>query len=197
MSTKEAKQETPQSADTADSSNAQASAATSEAEMMQEEASLYAAEEAIAEQLKQAEQKAAEHWELLLRTKAEMENLRRRTQKDLENAHKFALEKFVMELLPVKDSMELGLSVETADTVALRAGMQLTLSLLKNAFDKFRIAEVNPINEKFNPDLHQAMAMQASAEVEPNTVLAVMQKGYTLNDRIVRPAMVMVSKSAE
>jgi molecular chaperone GrpE len=168
-----------------------------EAELMQEEQALYEAEDAITTQLKQAEQKAEEHWELLLRTKAEMENLRRRTQKDLENAHKFALEKFVQELLPIMDSMELGLTIENADSTALRDGMQLTLNMLQSAFDKFHIAEVNPVAEKFNPELHQAMSLQPSNEVEPNTVLAVMQKGYTLNDRLVRPAMVMVSKSNE
>ena len=168
-----------------------------EAELMDEEQSLYKAEDAITEQLKVAEEKAAENWELLLRTKAEMDNLRRRTQKDLESAHKFALEKFVQELLPIMDSMELGLASENVDAESLREGMQLTLNMLQNAFNKFNIAAIDPMNQKFDPELHQAMAMQPSNELEPNTVMSVMQKGYTLNDRLVRPAMVMVSKAGE
>lgn len=169
----------------------------SEAELINEEQALFEAEDTITEQLKTAEKKAEENWELLLRTKAEMDNLRRRTQKDLENAHKFAVEKFVQELLPIMDSMELGLATENAEAEALREGMKLTLNMLQNAFGKFRIVEINPIQEKFDPELHQAMSMQPSEDVEPNTVLAVMQKGYTLNDRLVRPAMVMVSKASE
>jgi len=168
-----------------------------EADLENEEQLLYKAEDAITEQLRVAEEKAAENWELLLRTKAEMDNLRRRTQKDLENAHKFALEKFVQELLPIMDSMELGLASENADVDGLREGMQLTLNMLQNAFNKFKIAPIDPVNQKFDPELHQAMAMQPSNELEPNTVMSVMQKGYTLNDRLVRPAMVMVSKAGE
>ncbi len=166
-------------------------------ELLDEEQALYEAEDAITEQLKLAEKKAEENWGLLLRTKAEMENLRRRTQKDLESAHKFAVEKFVLELLPIKDSMELGLANENVDAQALREGMQLTLNMLQNAFGKFKIAEINPLEQKFDPELHQAMSVQPNDEVEPNTVIAVMQKGYTLNDRLVRPAMVMVSKASE
>lgn len=167
----------------------------SEAELMAEEEALFEVEDQITDQLKQAEKKAEEHWEQLLRTRADMENLRRRTQKDLESAHKFALEKFVHELLPIMDSMELGLATENADAEALREGMQLTLSMLQNAFTKFKIAAIDPVEQKFDPELHQAMAMQPSDELEPNTVIAVMQKGYTLNDRLVRPAMVMVAKA--
>ncbi len=166
-----------------------------------EEEALLQAEDDLAEQIKQAEQKAEENWELLLRTRAEMENLRRRTEKDLENAHKFALEKFVNELLPILDSMEMGLDVETADSPedtikGLKEGIEMTVNMMKKAFDKFNIQVIDPLNEKFDPELHQAMSMQPSDEVEPNTVIAVMQKGYTLNDRLVRPAMVMVSKAA-
>jgi len=168
-----------------------------EAELINEEQALFEAEDAIAEQLKTAEKKAEENWELLLRTKAEMENLRRRTQKDLESAHKFALEKFVLELLPIMDSMELGLASENVDADALREGMRLTLNMLQNAFTKFKIDAVDPLEQKFDPELHQAMSMQPSDQLEPNTVMAVMQKGYTLNDRLVRPAMVMVSKAKE
>jgi len=168
-----------------------------EAEMLNEEMALDKAEAELVEQLKKAEEKAEESWEMLLRTKAEMENLRKRTQKDLENAHKYGIEKFVSELLPVVDSMELGLAVEEASVESLREGMALTLNMVSQALEKFNIAVIDPIEQKFDPEFHQAMSMQPSNEVEPNTVIAVMQKGYTLNDRLVRPAMVMVSKQAE
>jgi len=154
--------------------------------------------EQLQAKLEQAEQKAMENWDQLLRTRAEMDNLRRRTQKDLENAHKFALEKFVAELLAVKDSLEMGLEAtqqESASVESLREGTELTLNMLKQVFEKFNVAELNPQGEKFNPDHHQAMSAQESSEVEPNTVMAVMQKGYLLNDRLVRPAMVMVSRA--
>jgi molecular chaperone GrpE len=165
--------------------------------MQNEEQALDQAEDELIEKIRLAEKKAEENWEQLLRARAEMENLRRRTQKDLENAHKYSMEKFVSELLPVKDSMELGLAAEGASAESLREGMELTMNLLSKAFEKLGVTEVNPLNEPFNPELHQAMTMQPSAEVEPNTVTAVMQKGYLLNERLVRPAMVIVSKSPE
>jgi molecular chaperone GrpE len=165
--------------------------------MQNEEQALDQAEDELIEQIRNAEKKAEENWEQLLRARAEMENLRRRTQKDLENAHKYGMEKFVAELLPVKDSMELGLAAEGASAESLREGMELTMNMLNKAFDKLGVVEVNPEHEPFNPDLHQAMTMQPSAEVEPNTVIAVMQKGYLLNERLVRPAMVMVSKAPD
>ena len=154
----------------------------------------------LMEKLDVAEKKAAENWDHLLRTKAEMDNIRRRTQKDLENAHKYALEKFISELLAVRDSLELGVDAskqENATVESLREGSEMTLSMLAGVFDKFNVVELNPQGEKFNPEHHQAMSMQPNAELEPNTVMAVMQKGYLLNDRLVRPAMVMVSKAAE
>lgn len=156
--------------------------------------------EELIERLDQAEKKATENWDQLLRTKAEMDNIRRRTQKDLENAHKFALEKFITELLSVRDSLEMGVDAsqqENATVESLREGSEMTLSMLAGVFEKFNVVQLNPEGEKFNPDHHQAMSMQPSAEHEPNTVIAVMQKGYLLNDRLVRPAMVMVSKAAE
>jgi molecular chaperone GrpE len=168
-----------------------------EAEMLAEEEALVEAEDQLVEQLNLAQQKADENWELLLRTKAEMENLRRRTQKDLESAHKYGNEKLVSEMLPVMDSLELGLAVEDASAESLREGMSLTVNMFSQLFEKFNIEVVNPVNEKFDPELHQAMSMQPTDEVEPNTVISVMQKGYLLNGRLVRPAMVMVSKAAE
>lgn len=149
--------------------------------------------------LEDARAKADEHWEMVIRARAESENLKKRHSRELENAHKFAIEKFVNELLPVRDSMELGLSAaqdEAADVTKLVEGTELTLKLLTDVMVKFGIEEINPEGEPFNPEYHQAMAMQPSADVEPNTVLTVVQKGYTLNERLVRPAMVMVSQAA-
>ncbi len=146
-----------------------------------------------------ANKKAEDNWEQMLRTKAEMENLRRRSRLDVENAHKFAVEKFVTDLIPVIDSLELGLSAVGKDDheqlEKLHEGTEMTLKMFQDVFNKFEIEVVNPLNETFNPEFHQAMVMQESADVEPNTVLMVMQKGYTLNERLVRPAMVSVSKA--
>ena len=152
--------------------------------------------------LAEAEAKAEEHWDQLLRTRAEMDNLHRRVERDLENAHKFALEKFARELLPVKDSLELGLSAvaESEDSehmAKLKEGTQLTLKMLSSAMEKFGISEVNPVDEPFNPEFHQAMSMLETPDRQPNTVVNVMQKGYVLNERLIRPAMVVVSKAAE
>ncbi len=147
-------------------------------------------------ELEKARGEAAESRDQVLRTLAEMDNLRKRTARDLENAHKYALEKFAMELLPVRDSLELGLdaaSDDAADVAKLREGSELTLKMLTAALEKHGIAEVAPQGEKFNPDLHQAMATQPSAEVAPDHVVTVYQKGYTLNERLLRPALVIVS----
>ena len=146
-------------------------------------------------QLEQAQAKATENWDHYLRAKAEMDNLRRRNAKDVENAHKYGIDKFVNELLPVMDSMGMGLAVEDASAESLREGMELTMNMLQKMMEKLNIEEIDPLNEKFDPEKHQAMTMQPNADVEPNTVIAVMQKGYSLNDRLIRPAMVMVSKA--
>lgn len=148
-------------------------------------------------QLEEAQAKASENWDQFIRAKAEMDNLRRRNVKDLENAHKFGIEKFVTELLPVLDSMAMGLAVEDASAESLREGMELTMNMLGKMMEKLGIEEIDPLNEKFDAAKHQAMTMQPSADVEPNTVIAVMQKGYSLNERLIRPAMVMVSKAVE
>ena len=148
-------------------------------------------------QLEIAQQKASENWDMFIRAKAEMDNIRRRNTIDLENAHKYGIEKFVTELLPVLDSMGMGLAAEDASAESLREGMELTMNMLKKMMDNLGIEEVDPMNEKFDPEKHQAMTMQPSADVEPNTVIAVMQKGYLLNERLIRPAMVMVSKAVE
>ncbi|MBK5969764.1 MULTISPECIES: nucleotide exchange factor GrpE [Thiorhodovibrio] len=136
----------------------------------------------------------------LLRARAEVENISRRKAKELENAHKFALENFVRELLQVRDSLELGQAAASepdADLVKLREGMDLTLKLLGDVMGKFGVEQVNPMHQPFNPEFHQAMSMQPRADVDPNTVVAVIQRGYTLNGRLVRPALVMVSQAIE
>ncbi len=148
-------------------------------------------------QLEDAQAKASENWDQFLRAKAEMDNLRRRNIIDVENAHKYGTEKLVTELLPVLDSMGMGLSTEDASAESLREGMELTMTMLASMMEKVGIEEIDPLNEKFDPEKHQAMTMQPNADVEPNTVIAVMQKGYALNDRLIRPAMVMVSKAVE
>jgi molecular chaperone GrpE len=148
--------------------------------------------------LQDAQAKADQHWNQLLLARAELDNNRRRNERDVENAHKFALEKFVRELLPVKDSLELGLAAalgEGTELEKLREGMALTLKMLGAAMEKFGVSEVDPAGEKFNPERHQAMAMQESPTAEANTVLTVYQKGYLLNDRLIRPAMVVVSSA--
>ncbi|VAW72988.1 Heat shock protein GrpE [hydrothermal vent metagenome] len=147
--------------------------------------------------LTDARAKADEHWDQCLRLQAEMDNLRKRGERDLVNAHKFALDKIAAELIPVKDSLEMGLAAagENHDVQKLIEGSELTLKMFESVLDKFNINEINPINEKFNPEYHEAMSMQERDDVEPNTVVVVMQKGYMLNDRLVRPAMVMVSKA--
>ncbi len=148
--------------------------------------------------LEDARAKADDHWQALLRAKAEMENLRKRTRRDVEHAHKFGLEKFVAEVLPVLDSMELGLSAaseEGVDTDKVREGMELTLKMLHTAVDKFGVSQVDPAGEQFDPERHQAMTMQETDTVEPGTVVSVIQKGYVLNERLVRPALVIVAKA--
>jgi molecular chaperone GrpE len=149
--------------------------------------------------LTDARTKADEHWEQCLRLQAELENLRKRSARDLAQAHKFALEKFAAELLPVRDSLEMGVAAaaeESASVEHLREGSELTLKMLTSALEKFNINEINPLNEKFNPEYHEAMSMQERADVAPNTVVTVVQKGYLLNDRLIRPAMVIVSRAA-
>ena len=154
--------------------------------------------EKLETQLEDAQQQAGDYQDKMLRMQAEMENLRKRTEKQVEDAHKFSIEKFANELLQVKDSLELGLTAsegEEIDVAKLQEGTELTLKMLSSAFEKFSIEEVNPIGEIFDPNLHEAMTMQESVEQPPNTVLAVMQKGYTLHGRLIRPAMVIVAKA--
>jgi molecular chaperone GrpE len=148
--------------------------------------------------LEDARTKADENWDQLMRSQAEMDNLRKRNQRDLEHAHKFALEKFSQELLQVWDSLELGHQAaldKNVDVAKLREGTELTLKLLVSVMEKNGIQQINPEGEPFNPEYHQAMSIQERSDVAPHTVVAVVQKGYLLNGRLIRPAMVIVSKA--
>jgi len=129
----------------------------------------------------------------VLYTKAEGENIRRRAMDDIDKARKFALEKFSGELLAVKDSLDAALLIEATDVQSYKDGVELTAKQLSSVFDKFNIAEINPAGEKFDPNKHQAISMLENSG-EPNTVINVLQKGYTLNERVLRPALVMVAK---
>jgi molecular chaperone GrpE len=151
----------------------------------------------LQQQLEDAKLKAEENWNNFLRARAEIDNTRRRAERDLEQAHKYALEKFATELLPVKDSLELGVTAARepgADVNKLREGAELTLKLLTQAFERFKLVEVDPRGERFDPARHEAVATQESADQEPNTVMHVVQKGYLINDRLLRPAMVVVAR---
>lgn len=145
------------------------------------------------EQFRILEQKAAEHHDAWLRAKAEGENIRRRAQEDIAKAHKFAVEKFAGELLAVKDSLEAALAVPEQTVDSLKSGVELTLKQLISAFERNALIEVNPLGEKFDPHRHQAIGM-VDSEQEANTVVTVLQKGYLLAERTLRPALVMVAK---
>jgi molecular chaperone GrpE len=149
--------------------------------------------------LEDARSKADEHWDQLVRARAEIDNLNKRHKRDLEKAYKFSLERFVNALIPVRDSMELGLEAargEGADLDKFHEGAELTLKLLSDVMTKFEVEQVDPTGEPFNPELHQAMSVETREDLPPNTVATVVQKGYTLNGRLVRPAMVIVSQAA-
>jgi molecular chaperone GrpE len=150
-------------------------------------------------ELEQALAKAEENWKLYLSARAELENIRKRGERELQNARKFALKEFIDALLPVKDSLEMGVAAanEIVDVNKLREGSELTLKMLSKAFEQYGVQEVNPLGVKFNPELHEAMAMQPSEHAEPNTVLQVIQKGYVLNERLIRPAMVIVAQAVQ
>ena len=148
------------------------------------------------ELLKQAELAAQEHPDAWLRAKADGENIRKRALTDVENARKFAVEGFAGELLAVKDSLEAALKTENAAAENLRNGVELTLRQLASVFQKFNVVEIDPAGEKFDPHKHQAISMVPS-DAAPNTVVTVLQKGYALHERILRPALVMVAKPNE
>ncbi len=157
---------------------------------------IYELEKALAD----AEAKIKEQQEGVLRARADMENARRRAETEVEKARKFALERFAGELLPVVDNLERAIDVADSDNDVVKPlleGVEMTLKSFVGTLEKFELKQVNPQGETFDPELHQAMSMQESAEFAPNTVMAVMQKGYVLNGRLLRPAMVMVSRAPE
>jgi len=157
------------------------------------------AQPAQAELLARAQAEAIEFRDLFLRAKADVENIRRRGQEDVLKAHKFAIESFAESLLPVRDSLEMALANASASPESLREGVDATLRLLASAFERNKLVEINPVGEKFDPNRHQAIAMVPASSVEPpaqpNHVVSVLQKGYLINDRVLRPAMVSVAQA--
>jgi len=148
------------------------------------------------EQLQAAERKAQEHYDAWMYAKAEGENIRRRAAEDVSKAQKFAVERFSNEMLAVMDSLQAALAVENSSIENFKSGMELTQKQLTNVFEKFNITEINPVGEKLDPHKHQAISMIES-EQPANTVVSVMQKGYALNERVLRPALVLVAKSKD
>jgi len=148
----------------------------------------------IEEMLQEAERKAQEHHDAWMYAKAEGENIRRRAMDDIDKARKFAVERFSGEILAVKDSLEAALNVGNATLESYKNGVELTLKQLGAVFEKFNISEINPVGEKFDAHKHQAISTLES-DAEPNTVISVLQKGYTLNERVLRPALVTVAKA--
>lgn len=175
-------QETPQTA--GEAANAAADNGAADPEVMP----------SMEELLKKAELAAQEHHDAWLRAKADAENIRKRGQSDIASAHKYAIDNFAGELLPVRDSLEAALATANATLENMRSGVELTLKQLSSVFEKFKVVEINPAGQKFDPHMHQAINAVES-DAEPNTVLQVFQKGYRLNERIMRPAMVSVAKA--
>jgi molecular chaperone GrpE len=159
-----------------------------------QENSLNQDEPSSADRIAELEAQLAEQQAAVLYVKAEGENIRRRAADDIDKARKFALEKFSGELLAVRDSLEAALNIETGTLESYKNGVEITIKQLSNVFEKFHIVELNPVGEKFDPNKHQAIS-SVEADQEPNTVVSVLQKGYTLNDRVLRPALVMVAKA--
>ncbi|CAG9297530.1 nucleotide exchange factor GrpE [Celerinatantimonas diazotrophica] len=211
MSSEQPKNQTDQNVETAESveqaTEAQEHAAVEPEVITKDEAAeldnaeLASAHARISElesQLEAANQKVQDQKDSVVRAHAEVENIRRRSAQDVEKAHKFALEKFVNELLPVIDNLERALGAADQENETLKPmieGVELTLKSFLNVVEKFGVQEINPQGQTFDPAKHQAMGMQESEEVAPNTVLLVMQKGYELNGRLIRPAMVMIAKA--
>jgi molecular chaperone GrpE len=153
--------------------------------------------ESMEQQLLKAQDTIKDYWDQMMRLRAEIDNNRKRAERDVENAHKYALKSFVENLLPVIDSMEMGQTAATADNATLesiREGAELTIGMLVQVLEKNGLEQVDPLGEKFDPERHQAISMIDVESAESNTVVEVMQKGFLLNDRLVRPAMVVVAK---
>ena len=150
-------------------------------------------------ELVDAQEKVDENWELYLRTAAELENVRKRSQRELENARRYGIERFALELLAVGDSLEMGLEAasEEPSVEILMAGKKATLKQLRQLLERFSISELDPLGEAFDPELHEAMTTQPSDEYQPGQVMAVIQKGYRIHDRLLRPARVIIATEAE
>lgn len=157
--------------------------------------------EELMQKLDEAEQKNNQYWERILRMQADAENAQRRMERDMANAHKYALDKFIGELLPIVDSLELCVNREPAEMQmaagSIIEGVNLTLKMFYAAMEKFGVKSINPVNELFDPECQQAISMQEDGEAKPGTVLSVLQKGYSLNNRLIRPALVVVAKAKE
>lgn len=151
--------------------------------------------------IEELQAQADENWDRYLRAAAELDNVRKRAARDVERARKYALESFAKEMLVVRDSFEMGIeaaeSAESAETESLAEGNRATLKLLTSVLERFGVSEVDPLGEPFDPELHEAISMQASPDAEPGTVLVVVQKGYALNGRLLRPAMVVVAAEGD
>lgn len=177
-----------------DTDDAQAESAQSDDEAVEQDII------ALQEALDEASSQASENWDKFMRSQAEVDNILKRTKRDMENAHKYALEKFVNELLPVRDSLEMGLDHaenEAVDAVKLKEGSELTLRILVQTMEKFNVSQIDPVGEIFDPAMHEAMTMVPSNDVAPNSILEVIQKGYVLNERLIRPARVIVARALD
>ncbi len=155
-----------------------------------------AADDSLQAQLLEAQAKAAEYMDMALRSRADVENLRKRAQADVAAAHKFAIEGFAESLLPVRDSLEMALKVDSPSIDSLREGVEATLRLMSVAFERHKLLAIDPVGEKFDPNRHQAISMVPAPDVPANHVVAVLQKGFLINDRVLRPAMVAVSSGS-
>jgi molecular chaperone GrpE len=152
----------------------------------------------LRQQLAEAQAAAVQGREQVLRAAAELDNIRKRAARDMEQAHRYALERFAQDLLPVADSLELAVaSAARADAASLAAGQEATLRLLASAFVKYAVQPIDPAGERFDPERHEAMAMQPSTTAEPDSVLQVVQRGYQLNGRLLRPARVIVARAPD
>ena len=153
--------------------------------------------ESLEEQLQHAQATIKDYWDQVVRMRAEVENNRKRAERDVENAHKYALKNFVDSLLPVIDSMEMGQTAANAENATLesiREGSELTMTMFAQVLERSGLQQINPLGEKFDPEKHQAISMVEVPDTKPNSVIEVMQKGFSLNDRLIRPAMVVVAK---
>lgn len=161
----------------------------------------YPSHEELQQKLDEAEKKANQYWERILRMQADNENSARRTERDVANAHKYALEKFASDLIPIIDSLELCLTSVPKETegsgAAVIEGVNLTLRMFYTVLEKYGIKQINPVDEPFDPHFQQAISVQFDPAIKPGMVMSVLQKGYTLNDRLLRPALVIVSKAEE